>query len=360
MSSPFSDILSGHRWFDSLVSTVKYTALGRGHHSEELGSSSWLLEVFPDSSQRSIVVRALAISVAILGVEYLVEVVWLGLPYWQQHRSFLADPGVPLSAFGMVFALIVLGQWGGRYVELWERARPAFDVPPDEYDARVRRSLDGLYGRDHVPFVLFVVLQLGVYSLFGSQLPAGFFHVGFLHFFAVTALYNFYRHTVIIEQVSELPLVEVDRARPTLATVADFSIVVSLNWFAALSALAVYLWVFTALQRGVILFYASSLLVLVGVGVLVFVIPVVKLQEALARKKREQLRSIDAKFEALFESCNAGDIDGDPSVALEILETQRATIEATSTWPYRLASVGQLVIGSVIPTALSVVQTVSA
>ncbi len=319
-------------------------------------TSSWLLRAFPHSSQSNIILRAVLGSIAILGIEYSIEVIVLDLPYWQSRGSFLADPGVPLSAIGLVFSLIVLGQWGQRYVDLWEEVRPGFDISAESYEAAVHRSLDGLYGRDHVPFFLFVAVQIAVYTAFGHELPAGYLHVGFVHFFAVTALYNFYRHTVVINQISKLDLVHLDQARQILARIADFSVVVCLNWFAALAALAVYLGVFTDLERGVILFYALVLLLFVVVGFLVFVIPIVVLHEALTRVKRSQLHAIDKEISNLFESWRAGELDGDPAIGLDILEARREKLEASSTWPYRVISVGEVVLGSVIPVVLSAVQ----
>lgn len=339
------------------MSSLHPSATGDTSPTAEWDASSWLLRVFPSATQTSIFLRAVSISVAILGVEYLLEVVWLNLPYWQQQDSFVADPGVPLSGVGLVFSLVLLGQWGTRYIELWGRTRPAFDVSDQRYDEAVRRNLDGLYGRDHVPFLLFAVIQVVVYSLFGSELPAGFLHVGFLHFFAATALYSFYRHLVSIHHVSGLNLVGINRARQTLSEVADFSIVVCLNWFGALSAGVIYFWVFTEHERMVVLFYLLMILFFVAIGVLLFVIPVIMLHQALVRAKQEQLHDIEKEYEALFEAWREGDLENDPSVGLDILETRRGILEASSTWPYRLVSVAELAFGAVVPTVLGILQT---
>lgn len=330
---------------------------GRSHHAESGAYPGWLPRAFPESSQSRIALRAVFASVAILGAEYLIEVVWLDLPYWHRWDSFLADPGVQLSALGLVFTLVLLGQWGARYAELWAAVRPTFDVTDERYDAVVGRNLEALYGRDHVPFLLFVAVQAVVYGLFRSELPAGYLHVGFLHFFAVTALYCFYLHTVTIRRVIELDLVDVASARPTLSRVADFGVVVGLNWFAALSLLVAYVGFFVGLERGIGLFYALAVLVLVAVGLLIFVAPVVVLHDALAAAKQERLRRIDAEYEALFRDWREGELDGDVDAGLDLLEKRRRNAESVSTWPYRLTSIGELLLASLVPTALSVVQT---
>ena len=350
------------------------TARRTTHGRESATDAGWLLRVFPEPSQRSIVLRAVSLTGVILGLEYLVEVVWLDLSYWQRWDPFFTDPGVPLSAVALVFSLVVLGQWGGRYVELWADVRPAFDATDERYDAAVRRELRALYGRDHVPFLLFVGIQVAVYGLFPEGLEAGYLHVGFLHFFGATALYCFYRHTVTIRRVTELELAEVARARPVLSGVADFGVVVGLNWFAALAVVLAYVEFFLrpesavgplgaiagnvgAVVPDVGLFYALSGLFLVGVGLLIFVVPVVLLHEALAAAKRERLREIEAEYGALFEGWQEGDVGEEASVGLDLLEKRRRNAEALSTWPYRLASIGQLALASLVPTALSVVQT---
>lgn len=337
--------------------------------------SGWLLRAFPEASQSNIFFRAILISATILGVQYIVEVVLLDLRFWEYRGSYFTTPEVLLSAFGLVFTLVLLGQWGARYVELWKNVRPAFDVSDERYDAAVRQSLERLYGRDHVPFLLFAVYQISVYTLFREQLPVGFFHTGFLHFLAVTALYSFYQHTVIIRRVVSLDLVDVGRARPTLTRVADFSVIISLNWFAALTALIVYVGAFrsetltTLSDVGLFstlvdarLFYVLVALFLVGVGLLVFVVPVMLLHQALVTAKRERLHAIYDQYETLFEAWCEDDlkgdlsIGGDPSIGLDILEKYQQNVEALSTWPYRLVSVGELALGSVVPTALSVIQ----
>jgi hypothetical protein len=329
----------------------------RARSGERTAHGGWIPRTFRSSSQSRIVLRAVLASAVILGAEYLLEVVWLDLPYWHRWESFLADPGVQLAALGLVFTLTLLGQWGARYVELWADVRPAFDVPDEEYDAVVRRSLVAFYGRDHVPFALFALVQIAVYGLFRGELPAGFLHVGFLHFFAVTALYCFYRHTVTIQRITALDLADVARARPTLSRVADFSVVVGLTWFAALSALVAYVGFFVGLERGIGLFYAAAVLVLVFVGLLTFLAPVVLLHEALSAAKQERLRRLDAEYEALFWDWRAGDLDRDLDSGLDLLEKRRRNVEAISTWPYRLVSVGELALASLVPTTLSLVQT---
>lgn len=333
------------------------TTNARAHETEaepvESGARSWLLTVFPDASRTNIFLRALAGSLLILGVEYVLEVLVLDLPYWRSE-DFLTDPGVPLAAIGMLFALNTLGQWGTRYIRLWEDVRAAFDVPDATYRDAVQHALGDVYGRDYVPFALFVVVQVVVYSRFGDQLPAGYLHVGFVHFFAVTAVYYFYRHILVIHDLGQLDLAALPSARPTLAEVADFSVVVALNWFAALSALAIYLIQFTDLQRGVIQFYALGLLALVVVGLLMFLIPVVQLHDALKRAKWRELHAISQEFDVIYQNWKAGTLESDPAVGFDILESRRDTIEARSTWPYRLVSVGKLLLGAVVPTLLSV------
>jgi hypothetical protein len=336
------------------------------HDRESATDAGWLLRVFPEPSQRSIVLRAVSLTGVILALEYLVEVVWLDLSYWREWDPFFTDPGVLLSALGLVFTLVLLGQWGTRYVELWADVRAAFDVPDERYDATVRPSLRALYGRDHVPFLLFVGVQVGVYRLFPGALPAGYLHVGFLHFFAVAALYCVYRHVLTVRRVTDLDLADVARARPILSEVADFGFVVGGNWFLALASLLVYVRLFLLISgwKGALsavtvvdigTFYALVGMFLVAVGLLVFVVPVLLLHEALAAAKRERLRHIEAEYETLFEDWNGGDLEGDPSAGLEIIEKRRRNAEALSTWPYRLASLGQLVLGSLVPTAVSVV-----
>lgn len=320
--------------------------------------SGWLLRAFPEPDQPHILLRAVLGTAAILAVEYVVEVVVLNLEYWQRNGPYFTSPDILLSAFGLAFALVLVGQWGARYVELWEEVRPAFDVPDEQYDTVVRRSLEDMYGRDHVLFLLFAVVQIGVYTLFGSELPAGFFHVGFFHFFAVTTLYAFYRYTDAIGRVTDLDLVGLVEARSTLLEIADFSVAVCLSLFAALAALVVWIGFFLELNRAVDLFYASVVLFFVGVGLLAFIIPVMLLHEALAEAKRERLNSIYDDYDSLFRTWKEGDLDGDPSVALDILETRRQNTEALSTWPYRLVSVGKLALGSVVSTAISVLQAV--
>ncbi len=352
------------------MSTEAPATLGETRHAERRAYSGWLPRAFPEPSQPRIVLRAVLLSAAILGIEYLLEVVWFDLEYWRQYDSFLADPGVPLSALGLVFTLVLLGQWGARYPELWAEVRPAFEVSDERYDAAVRRNLAALYGRDHVPFLLFAVVQVGVYGVFPDALPAGYLHVGFLHFFAVAALYCLYRHAVTVARVTELDLVDVARARPTLSEVADFGVVVGLNWFAALAFLLVYVWLFIppgfeegltgSLTVDIGLFYGLVGLFLVVVGLLVFVVPVVLLQKALEREKFERVRAIEAEYDALFEAWDEDGLAGDPSAGLEILEKRRRNTRARSTWPYRLASIGQLLAGSVVPVALSVVQALQA
>lgn len=340
------------------MSTTEILPTRRGtRHAEQAAYRGWILRAFPSPSQSRIVLRAVLASTAILGAEYLLEVVWLDLSYWHRWDSFLSDPGVQLSALGLVFTLVLLGQWGRRYVGLWAGVRPAFDVSDEEYDAVARRNLGTLYGRDHVPFVLFALVQVVVYGLFRAELPAGFLHVGFLHFFAVTALYCFYRHTVTIQQVTGLDLVDVDRARSILSRVADFSVVVGVTWFAALSILVAYVGFFVGMERDIGLFYAGSVFVLVFVGLLTFLAPVVLLHEALAEAKLERLRRLDAEYEALFRDWRAGELGGELDSGLELLEKRRRNAEAASTWPYRLVSVGELALASLVPTALSVVQT---
>ncbi|MEF8876049.1 MAG: hypothetical protein V5A60_04970 [Haloarculaceae archaeon] len=342
------------------------TARRTTHDRKSATHAGWLLRVFPEPNQRSIVLRAVLLTGVILGLEYLVEVVWLDLSYWQEWDPFFTDPGVPLSALGLLFTLVLLGQWGARYPALWAEVRPAFDVPDPRYDAVVRECLGALYGRDHVPFLLFAVVQVGVYALFPAALPAGYLHVGFLHFFAVTALYCGYRHVATIQRVTDLDLVGVSRARPTLSAVADFGVIVVLNWFAALALLLVYVGFFLrpglasgpldALMVDVGSFYALAGLALVAVGVLLFVVPVVLLHEALAAAKRDRLHAIETEYETLFEAWREDDLDGDPSVGLDLLEKRRRNAEARSTWPYRLVSVGQVLLGSVVPAAVSVAQ----
>lgn len=340
------------------MSTTETLAVhGETRRAEPGAYPGWLPRAFPGSSQADIVLRAVLFTVVVLGVEYLVEVVWFDLPYWWQWDSFLADPGVLLSALGLVFTLVLLGQWGARYVELWEDVRPAFDVADERYDAAIHRDLDALYGRDHVPFLLFAGVQVVVYGLLRAELPAGYLHVGFLHFFAVVALYCFYRHTVTIQRVIELDLVDVDSARSTLSRVADFSVGVGLVWFAALSVLVIYTGVFVGMERDLGLFYAGSVLVLVLVGLLIFVVPVVLLHESLAAAKLDRLRRLDAEYEALFRDWRDGELDGDPGAGLDLLEKRRRNVEEVSTWPYRLVSIGELLLASIVPTALSVVQT---
>lgn len=321
------------------------------------GTRSWLLVAFPDPSQTGIFRRALAISLAIFVVEYVVEVWWLELPHWQSQESFVADPGVIGSAIGLVFGLTVLGQWGARYVERWEVVRPAFDVSREQYDRTVRRALDDVYGRDHVPFLLFVGVQLAVYSQFGDALPAGYLHVGVGHFVIVAAVYRFYRHTLAVDRVSQLDLVDLDRARPILSELADFSVIVCLYWFAALSAVAWYFLDASGAGRDVTVFYLLVLLALAAVGVLVFLIPVVQLHEALKRAKQAERRAIAASYDRLFEAWRVDDLERDPSVGLDLLETRRELLEARSTWPYRLASAGKVAIGAVVPTLLSIIKT---
>lgn len=318
--------------------------------------SGWLLRAFPESDQTNIVLRALLGSTAIIGVEYVVEVLILDLDYWQNKGVFFTSPDILLSAFGLVFALVLVGQWGARYVELWGTVRPVFDVPDRRYDSVIRHDLDELYGRDHVPFLLFVGIQVGVYT--GFDIPAGFFHVGFFHFFAAMILYTFYRHTITIGNVTDLELVDLVEARSTLSEIADFSVVVSLSLLTALAALVVWVGVFLGVDRTVGLFYAVVILSFVGVALLVFVIPVVLLHEALVEAKRERLGEIYDDYDLLFETWKEGDVDGDPSVALDILETRRQNVNTISTWPYHFVSVGKLVLGSIVPTVISVLQAV--
>jgi hypothetical protein len=349
------------------MSTTEPLAVrGETRHAASDAPPGWLLRAFPSSSQTNVVLRAAVLTAAILGVEYLVEVVWLDLDYWGRW-GFLADPGVPLSALGLVFTLVLLGQWGERYVELWTEVRPAFDVTGERYDVVVGRNLRALYGRDYVPFLLFVGVQVGVYRLFPGALPAGYLHVGFLHFFAVTALYCLYRHVVTVARVTNLGVVDVARARPTLSEVADFGVVVGLTWFAALAPLLVYVGFFllpgvpgldrvslAELTLDIGSFYALVGLSLVAVGLLAFLVPVVLLHGALATEKHDRLRIIEDDYDALFAAWREEDLERDPSVGLDILEKRRRNARERSTWPYRLASVGQLALGSVVPVALSV------
>lgn len=322
-------------------------------------SSSWLLRVFPKASQSSIFVRAVTASAVILFVEFLVEVIVLDLPYWQGPASFVRDPGVTLGALGLVLGFVLVGQWGERYIELWKTVRPAFDVDDEQYADAVRRNLDSLYGRDHVPFVLFLIVQLGIYGLYGHELPAGYLHVGFLHFLGVTALYSFYRHTVTIRSITAMDLTDLGRARPILSEVADFSVAVCLNWFGALAVLSIYLGVFMGIEREIVLVYAFILVIFVAIGLLAFTIPVVLLHDALVNAKQERLRELHQDYNELFEEWRSDDLVGDPSVGLEMLETRRRNIQKLSTWPYQLASLGKLALGSVIPPLISVIQTVS-
>lgn len=345
-----------HLRLDVAMSNSTLSAMGDAPRTAERDVNSWLLRVFSSPSQTGIFLRAIVISAAILGVEYLIEVVWWNLPYWQDEDLFITAPGVPLSGIALVFSLMALGQWGTRYVELWERARPAFDVPDERYDATVRRNLNGLYGHDHVPFLLFAVGQIGIYSLFGSELPAGFLHIGFLHFFAVTALYSFYRHLVNIGHISSLHLVDINRARQSLSEITDFSLAVCLNWFAALSAGVIYFLFFTKLDRGVDLFYVLFIVFLILVGLLLFVIPLVLLHEALTRAKQKQLHDIKQEYETLFEMWREGALADNPSVGLDMLQRRREMLEASSTWPYRLLSVAQLLLGAAVPTAIELLQ----
>lgn len=185
------------------------------------------------------------------------------------------------------------------------------------------------------------------------DIPAGFFH-----FFAATTLYTFYRHTIIIGGVTRLELVGLVEARSTLSEIADFSVVVSLSLLTALAALVAWVGLFLGVDRAVGLFYAVAVLAFVGVALLVFVIPVVLLHEALVEAKRERLSDIHGDYDSLFETWKAGDLDGDPSVALDILETRRQNVNSISTWPYQLVSVGKLALGSIVSTAISVLQVV--
>lgn len=321
------------------------------------GSSSWLLRIFPGSSQLSILLRAVTASVGILLLEFLVEVLLLDLPYWKSPEAFMSDPGVILGALGLVFGFILLGQWGERYIELWKIVRPAFDVENEEYRAAVRRNLDNLYGRDHIPFLMFVVVQVGVYGVYGHELPAGYLHVGFLHFLGVTALYSFYRHTVTIRSVMEMPLTDISRARSILAEIADYSVAVCLNWFGALAAVSIYIGFFMGLNRNIGVFYAILIAFFVAIGLLVFAIPVVLIHEALVEAKSQRLRELRQEYDTLFDEWQTDTLAGDPSVGLEILETRRRNVETLSTWPYKLASVGKIAVGSVVPAAISVIQT---
>ena len=322
-------------------------------------TSSWLLRVFPNASQSSIFIRAVIASFVILLVEFLVEVILLDLPYWGRPESFVRDPGVTLGALGLIFGFVLLGQWGERYIELWKTVRPAFDVEDTKYSAVVQENLDRLYGRDYVPFLLFVVVQISVYGFFGHELPAGYLHVGFLHFLGVTALYGFYRHTVTIRSVTAMDLTDLSRARPILSEVADFSVAVSLNWFGALAVLSIYIGYFMGLDREIGLFYAILVVFFVAIGLLVFAIPVVLLHEALVDAKHKRLRELHQDYDTLFEEWRTDSLEGDPSVGLEILETRRRNLETISTWPYQLVSVSKLALGSVVPPLISVVQTFS-
>lgn len=359
----------------------------RTRDTETSAYSGWLLRVFPESGQSSILLRAVILSVAILGLEYLVEVEWRLLDYWPEHNpssywlsrgfhdlsGFFSSPDIVLSAVGLVFTLTLLGQWGARYVELWEDVRPAFRAENEQYDAVIGRNLAALYGRDYVPFLVFALVQLGVYGVFHDGLPAGFFHIGFLQFFAVMALYLFYRHTIMIREVTAFDLVGVARARPTLTRVVDFGVVVGTIWFVALTPLAVWLVVFlgvgsenstlTDLSFGRItvtaeLFYGLMVLFLVVVGLLIFTVPMILLHEALAAAKHERLQEIGADYEALFEDWREGNLGDDPSIGLDILEKRRENAEALSTWPYRIVSVSELVFASIVPAALSLVKVI--
>lgn len=316
----------------------------------------WLPRVFPNGSQLSIGVRSVIASAAVLGIEYLVEVMWLDLSYWRKTGAFFTEPGVVLSAFGLVFGFVLAGQWGHRYIELWRTVRPAFNVSDERYATVVGRSLDGLYGRDHVPFLLFIGIQIGVYTLFGNELPAGYLHVGFLHFLGVTALYSFYRHTVAIQSITALELTDIEHARPILSEIADFSVAACLNWFGALAAISIYLGYFMGIEREVGLFYALLTIVFVVVGLLLFIIPIVLLHDTLAEAKRDRLRELQQDYDTLFAEWRDGSLEGDPSVGLEILETRRRNIKSISTWPYQLLSIGKLALGSVIPPLISLVQ----
>lgn len=364
------------------MSTIKtLVEPGETRHSEPRPYRGWLLRVFPKSSQSSIALRALVLSVAILGLEYLVEVEWRAFVHLEYYTDFwggytflqfLADPIILSSWVGLIFTLILLGQWGTRYVELWEEVGPAFDVSRGQYDAEVDRNLVALYGRDYVPFLVFALFQVVVYWLFRWGIPAGFFHVGFLQFFAVTVLYCCYRHTVTIRRVTNHDRVGVADARPVLTKIADFGVVVGLVWFAALTPLVV--WVTLAMlfvapaaitdfladpTAAVWLFYALVVLFLVIVGILIFCVPLLLLHEALAAAKHNRLRRLDTEYETLFEAWRTDGLEGDPSVGLDILEKRRRNVETQSTWPYRLVSTGELLLVSVsaiVPVTLSVVQ----
>lgn len=317
---------------------------------------SWLLLAFPVSSQWKIAGSALLITLGILALEFVVEVLLLDLPYWQGYDTYLHDPGVPLSAIGLFFALTTLGQWGQRYIELWARVRPAFAVRSDEYYSVVLGGLGDLYGRDYVPFAWFVVVQLVVYSAFGPALPAGFIHIGFLHFFAVSAVYSFYRHVELIKRVDHLNLYELNHARQTLSAVADFSVWVAFFWFAALSALAVYIVILGVPSRAVTLFFIAMLVVLIVLGFLAFFVPVYMLHRVLANGRSEQLRHINQQIANLLERLRDGKAGPNASTELDILEIQRTTIKESSTWPYRLVSMTKIAIASVFPAVLSVLQ----
>lgn len=339
---------------------------------------SWIIKVFPFRRQSFIVFEALVISLAVFVLGYLISL------FDPENSWYLSDPTFYLGSLGLFFELIILAQWSRRYIDMWARFEAVFANDQQRYTERIHSGLKRIYNR-YTPFVLFLGYHVFVTVFYFGPGPFDlhaairFIYVTFLNFLAIVAIYSFYAHVVLIRDILRLEISDdIGKAADELKPLADFSLIICVNWFLALSVLVVYFGNITSVQTQVPVYltdlletvittvdyvalaqfgYIILIFFLLCLGLLVFFIPVWLVHVSLQDKKKKRIDDIDQDYLNKIEEWDNKSITSDQAIDdLDVLERKRQYIVGLGTWPYDLPTLVKLVTSAVIPTLLLLIE----
>lgn len=334
---------------------------------------TWVSHLFPSDDYVSVVAVSAGAGIALFVLGYVISLA--GPIDYFQPSVYLG----PFAAFGMLAAL---GMADSVYADVWNEALHAFDVDEEAYCAVVCPRLDRIYDVRPVlgyaavfavPYLAIVVVSylpaVPLYEsvervFYGGDLtyPRGISTVVLLSLFGVvnamliaTIIHGFVSHLALVSAVSELRFRNVYRSASDLEPLAGFTMAGATAWLAGASL--IILW----MQEGIGSTFGTVLLFLVAsVGIVFFVAPQLVLHDALADAKREEIVSVQAQYDDLYEQMAAdADTPADPSLQLEVLDRRLENARSISTWVYDISSIGKLAAASVVPWLTLIQQLVS-
>lgn len=295
--------------------------------------------------------------------------------------QFVRTASVYLWTVGLFGGGLTFGWWAKRYPELWAKLRPVFDVTAEEYRAVISPRISRMYdlGRplQWLPLVLsaaviydFVIEGVTV-LIYVRGVPVPGEHVplwlGAINYtFGVVSLVGLLiavhvvaHHLRLVNEVMELPVRDVQTAADELVPLAWFHVVIAAGWYATFTV-GLALLIAGPQEAWRAPFLTAGLLFVTLLGLVLFAVPQFFIHTGLQSAKRAIVTDLDEEYDELYEDVAAtGDATeslDEVATQLDLLEARRRNVKEIRTWAYDLPGLLSLLVSSVVPLLLHLVQ----